>query len=75
MNFSKSLRTVFFTEPLRWLFLPWLKRRKNLELLELCLQNCGLGMTSENFQGRLQLIKDDIPQEDANLRELISPRL
>ena len=32
-------------------------------------------MTSENFEEIFQLIKDDIPKENTNLRELILPRL
>ena len=32
-------------------------------------------MTSENFEEIFQLIKDDTPKENTNLRELISPRL
>ena len=32
-------------------------------------------MTSENFEEIFQLIKDDIPNENTNLRELIPPRL
>ena len=32
-------------------------------------------MTFENFEEIFQLIKDDIPKENTNLRELISPRL
>ena len=31
--------------------------------MELCLQNCGLRMTSENFEEIFQLIKDDILKE------------
>ena len=31
-------------------------------------------MTSENFEERFQLIKDDIPKESSNLKELILPR-
>ena len=63
----------------------WLKRRKNLELYgtllaELRLEeeynyNILLRMTSENFEEIFQLIKDDIPKENTNLRELIPPRL
>ena len=63
----------------------WLKRRKNLEfygtlLAELRLEeeynyNILLRMTSENFEEIFQLIKDDIPEENTNLRELIPPRL
>ena len=63
---------------------PWLKRRKNWELYgtllaELRLEkeynyNILLRMTSENF-GILQLIKNDIPKDNTNLRELILPRL
>ena len=64
----------------------WLKRRKNLELygtllVELRLEqeynyNILLRMTSENFEEIFQLIKDDIPKENINLRdELILPRL
>ena len=64
---------------------PWLKRRKNLELYgtvlaELQLEeeynyNIVLQMTSENFVEIFQLIKDDIPNENTNLKELILPRL
>ena len=43
--------------------------------MELCLQNCGLRMTSENFEEIFQLIKDDTPKENTNLREIIPPRL
>ena len=32
-------------------------------------------MTSENFEEIFQLIKDDIPKENTNLRELIPARL
>ena len=32
-------------------------------------------MTFENFEEIFQLIKDDIPKEKTNLRELTSPRL
>ena len=62
----------------------WLKRRKKLELYgnllaELRLEeynyNILLRMTSENFEEIFQLIKDDIPKENTNLRELIPPRL
>ena len=63
----------------------WLKSRKNLELYgnlfaELRLEeeynyNILLRMTSENFEEVFQLIKDDIPQESTNLRELIPPRI
>ena len=63
----------------------WLKRRKNLELhgillAELRLEeeynyNILLKMTSENFDEIFQLIKDGIPKENSNLRELIPPRL
>ena len=63
----------------------WLKRRKNLELYgtvlaELRLEeeynyNIVLRMTSENFEEIFQLIKDDIPKENTNLKELILPRL
>ena len=64
---------------------PWLKRRKNVELYgtllaELPLEeeynyNILLRMTSKNFEEIFQLIKNDIPKENINLRELISPRL
>ena len=64
---------------------PWLKRRKNVEvhgtlLAELPLEeeynyNILLIMTSENFEEIFQLIKDNIPKENTNLRELIPPRL
>ena len=63
----------------------WLKRRKNLELhrtllAELRLEeeynyNILLKMTSENFDEIFQLIKDGIPKENSNLRELIPLRL
>ena len=63
----------------------WLKRRKNVELYgtvlaELRLEeeynyNIVLRMTSENFEEIFQLIKDDIPKENTNLKELILPRL
>ena len=32
-------------------------------------------MTSENFEEIFQLIKNDIPKDNTNLRELILPRL
>ena len=64
---------------------PWFKRRKNVELYgtllaELPLEeeynyNILLRMTSKNFEEIFQLIKNDIPKENINLRELISPRL
>ena len=64
---------------------PWLKRRKNLELYgnllaELLLEeeydyNILIWMTSENFEQIFQLIKDDIPKEHTNMRELIPSRL
>ena len=64
---------------------PWLKRRKNVELYgtllaELPLEeeynyNILLRMTSKNFEEIFQLIKNDIPKENINLREIISPRL
>ena len=64
---------------------PWLKRRKNVELYrtllaELPLEeeynyNILLRMTSEIFEELFQLIKDNIPKENTNLRELIPPRL
>ena len=60
---------------------PWLKRRKNVELdgtllAELPVEeeynyNILLRMTSEIFKEIFQLIKDDIPKENTNLRELI----
>ena len=63
----------------------WLKRRKNLELHGTLLAelrseeeynyNILLKMTSENFDEIFQLIKDGIPKENSNLRELIPPRL
>ena len=63
----------------------WLERRKNVQfygtlLAELRLEeyynyNILLRMTSENFKEIFQLIKDDIPKEKTNLRELIAPRL
>ena len=38
--------------------------------------NIPLRMTTENFEEIFQLIKDDIPKENTNLRdELILPRL
>ena len=64
---------------------PWLKRRKNVELYgtllaELPLEeeynyNILLRMTSEIFEELFQLIKDNIPKENTNLRELIPHRL
>ena len=39
--------------------------------MELCLQNCGLQMTSENFEEIFQLIKDNTLEEKLNLRELM----
>ena len=64
---------------------PWLKRRKNVELYgtllaELPLEeeydyNILLPMTFEIFEEIFQLIKDNIPKESTNLRELIPPRL
>ena len=63
----------------------WFKIRKNLEFYETLLAelqleeeynyNILLRMTSENFEEIFQLIKDDIPKENTNLRELIPPRL
>ena len=63
----------------------WLKRRKRIELYgtllaELQLEeeynyNILLRMTSENFEEIFQLIKDNIPKENTNLRELIPSRL
>ena len=63
----------------------WLKRRKNLELHGTLLAelrseeeynyNILLKMTSENFDEIFQLIKDGIPKENSNLRELIPLRL
>ena len=57
---------------------PWLKRRKNVELYgtllaELPLEeeynyNILLRMTSKNFEEIFQLIKNDIPKENINLR-------
>ena len=32
-------------------------------------------MTSENFEEKFQLIKENIPKENTNFRELILPRL
>ena len=62
-----------------------LKEEKNIELYgtllpELPLEeeynyNILLRMTSKNFEEIFQLIKNDIPKENINLRELISPRL
>ena len=53
--------------------------------MKLCLQNCGYKtniiitfysrMTSENFEGKFQLIKDDMTKENTKMRELIPPRL
>ena len=37
--------------------------------------NILLRITSENVEEIFQLIKDDIPKENTNLRELIPPRL
>ena len=37
--------------------------------------NILLRMTSETFEEILQLIKDNMPKENTNLRELIQPRL
>ena len=63
----------------------WLNRRNNWELYgtllaELQLEeeynyNILLRMTSENFEEIFQLIKDNIPKENTNLRELIPSRL
>ena len=63
----------------------WLKRRKTLELYgtllaELRLEeeynyNILLRMTFENFEEIFQLIKDDMPKENTNSRELIPSRL
>ena len=63
----------------------WFKIRKNLEFYETLLAelqleeeynyNILLRMTSENFEEIFQLIKDNIPKENTNLRELIPPRL
>ena len=63
----------------------WLKRSKSLELYGTLLEelrleeeynyNILLRMTFENFEEIFQLIKDDIPKENTNLRELIPPRL
>ena len=63
----------------------WLERRKNLEFYEtlraeLRLEdeyndNILLQMTSENFEGIFQLIKEDIPKENTKLRGPIPPRL
>ena len=58
---------------------PCLKEEKTL-LAELRLEeeynyNILLRMTSENFEEIFQLIKDDIPKENTNLKELIPPRL
>ena len=62
-----------------------LKEEKNIELYgtllpELPLEeeynyNILLRMTSEIFEELFQLIKDNIPKENTNLRELIPPRL
>ena len=64
---------------------PWLKRRKNVEIYgtllaelpleEECDYNILLPMTFEIFEEIFQLIKDNIPKESTNLRELIPPRL
>ena len=37
--------------------------------------NILLRMTSQNFEEIFQLIKDDIPKENTNLRKLITHRL
>ena len=34
--------------------------------MEVCWQSSGLQMTSENFEGIFQLIKDDTPKENTN---------
>ena len=63
---------------------PWLKRRKNLEFYETVLAalrleekyGCNiLLLTLENPEEIFQLIKDEIPQGNTNLRELVPSRL
>ena len=64
---------------------PWLKRRKNLEFYETLRAELRLEdeyndkillqITSENFEGIFQLIKDNIPKENTKLRGRILPRL
>ena len=64
---------------------PWLKRRKTLDFMKLCLQNCGLKtsiiitfylrMTSKNFQEILHQKKDDTAKENTKMRKLIPSRL
>ena len=60
---------------------PWPKRKKHRTLLaDLPLEeeynyNILLRMTPEIFEEIFQLIKDDIPKENINLRELIPSRL
>ena len=63
----------------------WLKRKKKRELYGTLLAELRLEeqynynilsrMTSENFKEIFQLIKNDVPKENINLRELILPRL
>ena len=62
----------------------WLKKRKNLELYETLLAelrleeynyNILLRMTCEISEETFQLIKDNIPKANTNVRELIPPRL
>ena len=54
---------------------PWLTLLAELPLEEEYNYNILLRMTSKNFEEIFQLIKNDIPKENINLRELISPRL
>ena len=63
---------------------PWLKRRKNLEFYETVLADLRLEeeygcnillLTLENPEEIFQLIKDEIPQGNTNLRELVPSRL
>ena len=64
---------------------PWLKRRQSLGIYETPLagfqleDECNyknyLRMTSENFEGIFQLIKDDIRKENTKMREPIPPKL
>ena len=62
-----------------------LKEEKTEDLMKLCLQNCDCKtniiitfysrITSENCEGKFQLIKDDITKENTKMRELIPPKL
>ena len=45
----------------------WLEKEYNYNIL--------LRMTSENFEEIFQLIKNNIPKDNTNLRELILPKL